>query len=184
MHQFDTNWFSVSVFYMSKDDWNKACQPSKLILNHSVSSTFALTQTLSFLQPFSKYTGNSQGEPWDSDTSLLRHSGTTTSLSHILFPFPLSLPRPHVSTGNPESAVDHFNREHLQLNLDRLRHWQRHLPICDGGESASDDWTSVPHARLVTAKHTLFYRTFQETESTLSCDLYSAVLYELPVFFF
>lgn len=123
-------------------------------------------------QAFSKFTGNSQGEPWGSDTSLLRHSGTTTSLSHILFPFPLSLSRPHISTGNTESAVDHFDCEHQQLNLDRLRHWQRHLLICDGRKSASDDWISAPHARLVTVKRTLFYRTFHETESTSSCDLY------------
>lgn len=37
-----------------------------------------------------------------------------------------------------ESAVYHFDREHQQLDPDRLCHWERQLPICGGTESASN----------------------------------------------
>ncbi len=95
----------------------------------------------------------------ESDAFLpLHHSGTTTSHSHILFPFPFSpflspLPRPLASSDTPDSALNHFDFEHQQLDLDRLRHRERHLPaLCGGRKSASDAEVDPPNARWATAR--------------------------------
>lgn len=84
---------------------------------------------------------------------MLLHSGTT-SPSHILFPFLLSLLGPRTNSGHQTSAIHHSDSEHQQLHLGGLRHREQQLPPCGGGESAADAGAWAPSTGWVAAQST------------------------------